>query len=257
MAKAIDFDQVADIYDYYVTVDYDLDFYFNEIPAGPRVLELMCGTGRVSLPFIRRGVNLTCLDYSAPMLEKLAEKLRHQGLQATLVAADVRDFDLGSEFDIILIPFHSFAEITQPDDRRRALGCINRHLRPGGTFICTFHNPAVRAELITGELTFRGSFPVADGMTLSLFSQEQCCDAGIVSGVQYFEIYTHEGQLHEKRCLPIKFSLISPAEFSAMAEKAGFVTEALYGDYRRAPFNPATSPHMIYILKKIAEASSQ
>lgn len=256
MAKSIDFDQVADIYDYYVATEYDLDFYLSEIPIGPsKVLELMCGTGRVSLPLIRRGVNLTCLDYSAPMLEKLADKLRQGALHAALVEADVRTFALDEKFEAIFIPFHSFAEITSPEDRRRALVRINRHLLPGGTFICTLHNPAVRAGLITGQLTFRGDFPAADSTTLSLFSLERLGQDGVVRGIQYFEVYTQQGRLREKRRLPIEFSLISHQEFSVLANQTGFEMKELYGDYKKTPFEPDHSPHMIYVMTKTADAS--
>lgn len=256
MANTIDFDKVADIYDYYVAVDYDLAFYLDEIPAGPhKVLELMSGTGRVSLPLIRRGVNLTCLDYSGPMLARLAAKLRAEGLSASVVEADVRTFKLADRFDAAFIPFHSFAEIVRAEDRRLALDRINRHLRPGGTFICTLHNPAVRTGLMNGELTFRGSFPGAGDTTISLFTQERRDGAGTVHGVQYFEIHDRQGRLQDKRHLPIEFSLISAEDFLAMAVQAGFMTKALYGDYRKAPFTPESSPHIIYIMTKTADVS--
>src|SRR5512142_804452 len=93
--KSIDFDLVADYYDVSVTVNADQAFWNIESRGidGP-VLELMSGTGRVSLPLIRAGTELTCLDYSAGLLAVLRRKLESEGLHATLVHADARRFDL-------------------------------------------------------------------------------------------------------------------------------------------------------------------
>ena len=47
MKNSINFDLVADIYDYYVNVDFDIPFYLNETKDfNEEILELMCGTGR-------------------------------------------------------------------------------------------------------------------------------------------------------------------------------------------------------------------
>lgn len=81
MDKSIDFDRVADIYDYYVNLGYDTEFYLQLLKGRDcQVLELMCGTGRVSLPLIENGVNLTCVDYAAKMLSRLEDKLAEKGL---------------------------------------------------------------------------------------------------------------------------------------------------------------------------------
>ena len=62
-AKPIDFDSVAVLYDIYVRTDFDIPFWLREAKTvAGKVLELTCGTGRVSLPLLRAGVDLTCVD---------------------------------------------------------------------------------------------------------------------------------------------------------------------------------------------------
>jgi len=61
----IDYDRVADIYDLYVTSGLDVSFYLEE--AGKvvgKVLELMCGTGRISVPLVEAGVDLTLVRHT-------------------------------------------------------------------------------------------------------------------------------------------------------------------------------------------------
>src|SRR3712207_670734 len=87
----IDYDLVADVYDIYVTPDFDVGFYVAEAGrAGGRVLELMSGTGRVSIPLAESGVDLTCVDASEEMLARLERKLRARNLRARVILADIR-----------------------------------------------------------------------------------------------------------------------------------------------------------------------
>lgn len=75
MNKNIDFGFVADIYDDYVNVNFDIPFYKSLCKNySGSILELMCGTGRVYLPLIKDGVELTCVDYSQEMLDVFAKK---------------------------------------------------------------------------------------------------------------------------------------------------------------------------------------
>lgn len=48
--------------------------------------------------------------------------------------------------------FHSFAHLASPEDQRKALDRIHRHLLPGGTFICTLTNPVLRHKFVDGQL---------------------------------------------------------------------------------------------------------
>ncbi|MDQ5828114.1 MAG: class I SAM-dependent methyltransferase [Chloroflexota bacterium] len=130
----IDYDRVADVYDLYVTSDLDVGFYVAEAAkARGKVLELMCGTGRVSVPLLEAGVDLTCVDASEGMLERLEERLRAQKLEARVLRADVRYLDLGEEeFDLALIPFHSFSELVSKRDQELALRAAYGCLKEGG-----------------------------------------------------------------------------------------------------------------------------
>jgi ubiquinone/menaquinone biosynthesis C-methylase UbiE len=68
--KTIQFDKVSNIYDNYVKVDSDIPFFLKETENyRDEILELMCGTGRVSIPLLEAGLSMTCVDNSKGMLE--------------------------------------------------------------------------------------------------------------------------------------------------------------------------------------------
>ena len=250
----IDYDRVADVYDMYVTSDLDVGFYLEEAAKarGIRVLELMCGTGRVSVPLLEAGVNLTCVDASAGMLARLEERLRARELEATVVQADVRYLDLGEGvFDLALVPFNSFSEIVSPGDRALALKAVFGCLTEGGRLICPLHNPVARAGSTDGTLRINGSFPTPDGGLLVVSGFETLDEStGVVDRLQFYEFFDASSELGAKRALPMRFALIDRDEFAELAEDVGFVPVALYGDYDRGEYLEESSPFMVWVLEK-------
>ena len=253
MQNVNDYDGVADLYDIYVPATFDIPFFVNEAKKSKgEVLELMSGTGRISIPLLQAGVRLTCVDISAESNAVLREKLAKQGLTAGIFQMDVCELALEKQFDRIIIPFHSFAHITDPALQRKALDRIYQHLLPGGYFICTLGNPAIRRQSIDGKLRLYREYPLQEGkgtLLLWLLENFDPTDERIVDTLEFFEEYDDRGILRCKRILKLRFRLSDREEFEALAEAAGFNVEALYGDYTCAEFRE-DSPFLIWILSK-------
>lgn len=269
----IDYNSIAEIYDLYVTADYDVPFFLSEIkPVQGPVLELMAGTGRLSLPLIESGVKLTCVDSSSAMLEVLSRKLQQRGLHAEVVCADVCQLSLPVAFELAILPFQAFMEIIGEENQRAALAAVFKCLAPGGRFICTLHNPAIRRKQVDGLLRLVGQFPTEGGTQTAMEKRSAAILAAdkmpalpsgtlvvsgfeqggnpVVSRQQFFEFFDGEGRLLEKRLLQMKFAFVEKDAFEPMAQSAGFRIAQLYGSYDRAPFDPALSPVMIWVLEK-------
>jgi len=254
--KINDYDPIANIYDTYVPATFDIDFFLNETKrAKGEVLELMSGTGRVSIPLLEAGIKLTCVDLSAELNAIFQEKLNQKGLEADIYQMDICELDIPKKFDMIIIPFHSFAHITSPEDQRKALKHIHEHLSPGGTFICTLSNPVPRKQAVNGQLRLFRTYPLDDGGSLLLWILEHFLpeDKQVVEALQFFEEYNVEGSLQSKRLLELHFRLSGKDEFEALANAAGFKVKAFYGDYACAEFNEESSPFMIWVLETAGE----
>ena len=248
---AMDYSRVAGLYDAYVTTDLDLDFFLDEtMKVGGPVLELMAGTGRVSIPLLQAAVDLTCVDNSPAMLDVFRDKLRQQKLSAELIEADVCELSLDRRFDLIFIPFHSFAEITEPGVQRQALSHIRHHLADNGRFICTLHNPSVRLQEADGRRRPLGEFPLPHtGETLALSITERYDPAAhVVTGTQFFEIRDSQETTVSEAAIDIRHYVHDREAFEGLLDHADFAISALYGDYERAPFESDTSPFMIWDL---------
>jgi SAM-dependent methyltransferase len=245
----IDYDSIAEIYDVYANAEYDIPFFVSEArkAKGP-LLELMAGTGRVSIPLLEAGARLTCVDGSQGMLDVLSRRLASRGLHADVRLADVRHLSLPPSFELAILPFQAFMELVSEDDRSKTLAAVSAALVPGGRFICTLHNPGLRRAGADGVLRAVGAYPVDDGV-LVVSGFEQGGDP-VVRRQQFFELFGHDGRLVWKRLLPMEFALVEGAGFERMAGSAGFRVAALYGSYERAEFDPATSTYMIWVLEK-------
>lgn len=107
-----------------------------------RLIDLGCGTGRLLIPFARRGYPAVGVDLSRPMLAVAAEKASRVGVQVDWVCAnlvDLRALADGS-FDYAACLFSTLGMIHGAQERGRFLAHVRRLLRPGGRFVVHVHN---------------------------------------------------------------------------------------------------------------------
>jgi SAM-dependent methyltransferase len=247
---AMDYSRIARFYDAYVKAEFDVPFFLEQAKGASQVLELMSGTGRLSIPLLEAGVNLTCVDNSPEMLALLRIKLAEKRLSARVHQMDVCALSLSGSFDLIVLPFHSFAEILDRDDQRKALAGIRRLLSKTGRFICTLLNPPVRVRSINGQLTQRGKHRLPDGQGTLFLSAIQHYDAvhHLVTGTQFYEVYDADGVMCSKSFVDVQFCLHKKDAFQQLVQSQGFEVLHLYGDYACGPFQADESPVMIWIL---------
>jgi hypothetical protein len=133
------------------------------------------------------------------------------------------------QFDLIILPLHSFSELVSPTDRKQALERIYEHLASGGRFICTLHNPPQRLHTIDGQLRLVGTYPESEGQTALLFWSLSTYDetTHLVHASQFYEQYNSNGILQEKRLLQLTFVLLGRGEFETLATTIGFKVLAL------------------------------
>ncbi len=143
----------VDLYDVRMTSELapirgDVAYYLKHARAtGGPVLELACGTGRVSIPLAEAGFDVTGLDLSPHML-KIA---RSKSSAVSWVRGDMERFDLRRKFRLIVIPFRAFQHLMTPDAQRRCLARVRAHLARGGRFIVNLFDPRLEYCLPEGH----------------------------------------------------------------------------------------------------------
>jgi SAM-dependent methyltransferase len=101
----------------------ELDVIAYAVPAGGTLLELGCGTGRMTRPLLDSGFTVTAVDESPEMLQRVH--------RARTVCSTIETLDLAERFDVVMLA--SFL-IHAPDEgvRRRLLGTARRHVTDDG-----------------------------------------------------------------------------------------------------------------------------
>lgn len=114
----------------------DIEYYATRLAGieGP-VLEPAVGNGRIFVPLLQAGIDLTGFDASEEMLSYCRQYCVAQGFKADLSRQRFEDFSYGRRFAAIIVPAGSFHLITDLDTARAVLRRFRDALLPGGRLI--------------------------------------------------------------------------------------------------------------------------
>ncbi len=225
----------------------DMKFYLAEAKKarGP-VLELACGTGRLTIPLAAAGVDVTGLDLAGPMLARARAKAAAAGVKPRFVKGDARSFSLG-RFKLIFIAFNSMQHLAAREDIEGLFSSVARNLAPGGRFILDVFNPDPRCLVRDPD----EELPVAyydapSGGGKVLVNERYSYDrAAQVSRLTWTYRSEKTGRSEKKR---LNLRCFFPEELLALAHYNGFDLLARYGDFRRRPFGP-DSPKQVLVCR--------
>ncbi len=241
--------------------NHDISFYKRALyGVKGRVLELACGTGRVSIPLAEAGFDMVGLDYSMPMLEVFRAKIRDlprkTARRIQLFHASMAGFDLGERFGAIICPFRSFQALVEPGDALSALAAVRSHLAPDGIgIIDLFYMPQFPGPEWLGEhVDWVRRLPESDvTVTRSRVGRSIDRDAMILQSEIVFSIHNPAGD-DTRLADEIALRYYHPYQFQTLLCAAGFEISAEYGSYQRAPLEKG--PEQIYIFGVAGGVSS-
>ncbi len=225
-------------------LDYGIDFYVGlaREAKGP-VLDIACGTGRVLLPVLQSGADADGLDLFPPMLETARRKATALGLSPALHHADMADFTLPRRYALIMITFNAYCHMLTTDDQLRCLGCIRRHLLPGGllAFDGAFPGLAwIGAPQDRRELEGETKHP-RTGQTMRAYDTRSFDRVAQLQRSLY-EVELDEpdgttGIIHRSEFL-VRWTY--KAEMELLLRAAGFARYGLFGGFDRRPLTQET-----------------
>ncbi len=244
----------ADLYDLaYGGFTTDLAMYENFARGcrGP-VLELGVGTGRVALALVRAKISVVGIDNSEAMLARARAKAgRSLGRRLRLLFADMRDFDLGREFDLIICPISGFHHLLTTDDQLRCLGSVCRHLAPGGLFVAALRSfTAIDwGELSHAVLEWVRTDPETGDTVSKTLSARYDGAAQIHHVTHIYDRTEPSGVPRERRVLEFDLRIVGRYEVELLLEKAGLALAHVYGDYDLGPYTH-DSEQMIVVARR-------
>jgi SAM-dependent methyltransferase len=199
------------------------------------ILELGCGTGRLTVPVARTGARVVGVDRSEPMLARARQRLRRSGLTAALIRADIRQlpFRRRSKFRLVMAPYGMLQSLTRERDLRATLDAVAGVVERGGLFAIDLvpdlpawseydRRVSMTGRRGRGHLTLVESVRQDRAKGLTIFDQEYTERRGPHRSVHRFSL---------------TFRTISVPQMRRRLEAAGFRIDALLGDYDGGPLD--------------------
>jgi SAM-dependent methyltransferase len=189
-----------------------------------RVLELGCGTGRVSLDLAGAGCQVTALDSDAELVAELRARARERANPVTTVVADARSFQLGASFDLVIAPMQ-LAQLLTAQERQEMLACTARHLGPGRRAALALLDPDEDWEA-TGEAAPPPDMLEADGWVYSSqpVAVQRTEDGRAIDLERVRQTVSPAGEL-ERSFSRTRLVLVSPTQLERDGRRAGLAPE--------------------------------
>ncbi|HYA63379.1 MAG TPA: class I SAM-dependent methyltransferase, partial [Candidatus Sulfotelmatobacter sp.] len=247
---------IADYYDSSPMVTQrtlDISFYLNAVKKyGDPVLELGCGTGRITLAIAEAGYRIVGLDVSERMLERAVEKraaLRRETHERVhLIQGDMTQFELGEKFRSVVIPFRPFQHLLETEQQMACLDCVKKHLAPQGRLLLDFfqtdpdrmHDPKFLNESLLIEYDLSGGRHVALCERVAAFHR-----ASQRNDVEMIFRVTHADGKQERLVMEWTLRYFFRYEVEHLLARCGFRLESVYGNFDSSPLGD-NSPEMIF-----------
>ncbi len=215
------------------------------------VLELGCGTGRISLPLGRAGSRVVGIDRSEAMLSHAWRRVRRGRLQhrVQLVRGDIRSLPFAARFELVMAPYGILQSLLRERDLKATLSAVHEVLEPGGTFgielvadLPSWQEYRKRISL-KGWRTRRGGSQITlvetvrqdPARRLTIFDQE------------FTETRRQRRRTHR---FSLTFRTLTVPQMTRRLETAGFEITALLGDYRGAAWDSRADVWIVLARKR-------
>jgi len=204
---------------------------------GP-VLELGCGTGRVAIPLARAGVELVGIDRSAPMLARAVKRgraLAKHEPNISFVRGDIRALPFGSDrFSMVVAPYGILQSLLAERDLVATLSSVRHVVMSGGLFGIDLVPDVPNWREYDNRVQFRGR--AAGGVHLTLVeSVRQDPRRRLTTFVQTY--VERRGRKIREHRFELRFRTLSVRQMTERLEQAGFVVDAVLGDYQGRPWD--------------------
>lgn len=230
----------------------DLPFYRRHLPAQPcAILELGCGTGRVSRALATDGHRLTGIDLSLPMLAAAAN------LAATAPAPHYACMDMTAlafrtTFAAIIAPYNTLNLLTEPEGLRACLSQAHHLLAEGGVFLLQLYIPDQELPTLKGKKRFQFQiFDCPDGAKvikeILKSTEPQSC---LVDIIERYHLRFRKDLPNEDWEYTYQILGYGLEQWQEIFARQGFRLEAAYGNYALAPFVPKEHTTLLLVLKK-------
>ncbi|GAA0407349.1 class I SAM-dependent methyltransferase [Microbispora corallina] len=202
-----------------------------ELADGGRALEFAIGTGRLAVPLAGRGVPVTGVDLSGPMIERLRTKADEETIP--VIVGDMATVTVPGRYTLVYLVYNTISNLLTQAEQVACFRNAARHLVPGGRFVIELWVPELRKLPPGQQATVWQCAPGYIGLdTYDVLRQH------VVSHHFTFD----DGRQARLTRSPHRY--IWPAELDLMGQLAGFELESRHADWAGAEFTDESRTHV-------------
>ena len=249
-------DEYADFYDWEnaQTLDRrDVEFWERMAARaeGP-VLELGCGTGRVTIPTARTGATVFGIDRSAEMLARARARAKRTraARHVRFIRGDIRalPFRTSPGFGLVMAPYGILQSLVSDSDLKAALASVERVLAPGGIFGLDLVPDLPVWQEYQNKVRFQGTRRGGHSRIRLIESVRQDRARRLTFFDQQY--IQQRGRHRTTRTFSLVFRTLSVPQMTRRLERAGFHIRAVLGDYQGAPWDTRADVWLILAEKR-------
>ena len=206
------------------------------------VLELGCGTGRLSVPLASLGHAVAGLDSSDQMLAVAREKARTHGVNVDYIQADLRTFRAEARFGLVISSYNFLSHMHTCQELRSSLDAVRASLMAGGFFVIDQENPSpnCRARDPRDRISM-GSYREETGDMVEAFHS---CWFDEVADIFRRTMYLKRAGIEVERSLDSR--LWSSVELDAVLSESGFRVFRKMADFNGTPFTQEAERQLLF-----------
>ncbi|HEX7187379.1 MAG TPA: class I SAM-dependent methyltransferase [Actinomycetes bacterium] len=202
-----------------------------DLAGDGRALEFAIGTGRVAIPLAERGVPVTGIELSRPMIDRLRTKIDEERMP--VVVGDMATARAPGEYALVYLVFNTISNLLTQAEQVACFRNAARHLMPGGCFVIELWVPELRKLPPGQQATVWISEPGYIGLDTYDVLQQQ-----VVS--HHFRF----GDGRQAQLFRSPHRYIWPAELDLMAQLGGFQLESRHADWSGSEFTAESRSHV-------------
>ena len=201
------------------------------LAGGGRALEFAIGTGRVAIPLAERGVPVTGIELSRPMIDQLRTKV--DSATVPVVHGDMATARAPGKFALVYVVFNTISNLLTQAEQVECFRNAARHLSVGGRFVIELWVPELRL--------------LPPGRTATAVDVEPGYIMVDTYDVARQHVVSHHfrfGDGPSARIFRSPHRYVLPAELALMGELAGFQLECRHADWSGAEFTSESPSHV-------------
>jgi len=213
---------------------------------GSPILEICCGSGRITEELIKDGHTITVIDNSEEMLNKLKAKNLPD---LDIINSDMTSFILNRKFNFAFISYSSFQQLLTLDEQVKCLNNIREHLKDSGVLALDINPCICVGEDYQPRIhSYTANYP-ENKSTVSMYTSHTI---DRIKQIKHWrDEYLEVGKYGEVQRTYVEISLkeCSLDYMKLLFDKCGYEILNIYGDFDKGVVTE-DSDNLIYLARK-------